>query len=220
MSDVLVLDATEDMQSIWRALESAGFRVSYSYAEDMSGASPPSAQVAVLNLCGRADGPSALARCAEVFRSTDAAVLVVVHAHEVAQLDAAGRFDDFFVFPASPPEVVSRVRRAARRRTGVEERNTLEAGALRIDLDGYKAYVDERPVDLTFKEYQLLRFLMTNRTKVFTREALLDRVWGYDFYGGARTVDVHIRRLRSKIETHGHRFIETVRSVGYRFQVA
>ena len=76
------------------------------------------------------------------------------------------------------------------------------------------------PVELTFKEYELLRFLATQPDRVFTREALLDKVWGYDFYGGARTVDVHIRRLRSKLEIGGHTFIETVRSVGYRFHAS
>ena len=82
-----------------------------------------------------------------------------------------------------------------------------------------KAYVGGRPIDLTYKEVELLRFLATNQDKVFTREALLNRVWGYDFYGGARTVDVHIRRLRSKIEDRTHSFIETVRNVGYRFHL-
>ena len=71
---------------------------------------------------------------------------------------------------------------------------------------------------MTYKEYELLRFLALNEGKVCTREMLLNRVWGYDFYGGARTVDVHIRRLRSKIEDRHHTFIETVRNVGYRFQ--
>ena len=83
-------------------------------------------------------------------------------------------------------------------------------------MANYKVFVGQQPVSLTFKEFELLRFLMMNRGKVFTREALLNRVWGYEYYGGARTVDVHIRRLRSKIET-GAVYIETVRNVGYRF---
>ena len=71
---------------------------------------------------------------------------------------------------------------------------------------------------LTFKEYELLKFLARTSGRVFTREALLNRVWGYDYYGGDRTVDVHIRRLRSKIEDSSHTFIETVRNIGYRFR--
>jgi len=73
-------------------------------------------------------------------------------------------------------------------------------------------------IPLTFKEYELLKLLATNPGKVFNREALLNRVWGYDYYGGDRTVDVHIRRLRSKIEDATHNFIETVRNIGYRFR--
>ena len=75
-------------------------------------------------------------------------------------------------------------------------------------------------MELTFKEYELLRFLTNNRDRVFNRETLLSKVWGYDFYGGARTVDVHIRRLRSKIEDRHRTFIETVRNVGYRFRAS
>ena len=115
--------------------------------------------------------------------------------------------------------VAARVRRAIWLKSGVESDNTLSAGDLRLDLANYKVYVSGRPIELTYKEYELLRFLATNQDKVFTREALLNRVWGYDFYGGARTVDVHIRRLRSKIEDRAHTFIETVRNVGYRFHL-
>ena len=86
-----------------------------------------------------------------------------------------------------------------------------------LDLGNYKVFVAGQLVTLTYKEYELLRFLAQNKDKVFTREALLNRVWGYDYYGGARTVDVHIRRLRSKLEDNEHTFIETVRNVGYRF---
>ncbi len=75
-------------------------------------------------------------------------------------------------------------------------------------------------VELTFKEYELLKFLARDRGRVFTREALLNKVWGYDYFGGDRTVDVHVRRLRSKIELSGQTFIETVRNIGYRFKKA
>ena len=128
-------------------------------------------------------------------------------------------FDDFFVYPTIAEEVTARVRRAIWLKSGVESDNTLRAGDLMVDLANYKVWISGKPVDLTYKEYELLRFLATNRDKVFTREALLNRVWGYDFYGGARTVDVHIRRLRSKIEERGVTFIETVRNVGYRFHI-
>src|SRR5207302_654736 len=116
-------------------------------------------------------------------------------------------------------ELVARVRVALRRRTNVDAQNALRCGDLVIDLANYKVTVAGTSVELTYKEYELLRFLMGNPAKVFTREQLLNRVWGYDYYGGARTVDVHIRRLRSKIEVRpGDHFIDTVRNVGYRFK--
>jgi len=94
----------------------------------------------------------------------------------------------------------------------------IKCGDLVIDLAKCQVSVGIRLVTLTFREYQLLKFLAGNQGKVFTRDALLDKVWGWDYYGGDRTVDVHIRRLRSKIEDRNHSFIETVRNIGYRFK--
>jgi two-component system, OmpR family, alkaline phosphatase synthesis response regulator PhoP len=85
-----------------------------------------------------------------------------------------------------------------------------------LNLETYQAVIEKRPLDLTYMEYELLKFLSTHPGKVFTRETLLSRVWGYEYYGGARTVDVHIRRLRAKLGEE-HNLIHTVRSVGYRF---
>ena len=107
-------------------------------------------------------------------------------------------------------------------RTGQSMRpDIIEYGPLMLNLETYQAVVAGRVLDLTYMEYELLRFLAGHPAKVFTRETLLSRVWGYEYYGGARTVDVHIRRLRAKLgEEHAH-LIQTVRSVGYRFgQVA
>ena len=107
-------------------------------------------------------------------------------------------------------------------RTGQSMRpDIIEYGPLMLNLETYQAAVAGRVLDLTYMEYELLRFLAGHPAKVFTRETLLSRVWGYEYYGGARTVDVHIRRLRAKLgEEHAH-LIQTVRSVGYRFgQVA
>jgi DNA-binding response OmpR family regulator len=95
--------------------------------------------------------------------------------------------------------------------------DVIEFGPLQLNLETYQAAVAGRVLDLTYMEYELLRFLAAHPTKVFTRETLLSRVWGYEYYGGARTVDVHVRRLRAKLgEEHAH-LIQTVRSVGYRF---
>jgi DNA-binding response OmpR family regulator len=96
----------------------------------------------------------------------------------------------------------------------------IKAGDLTIDPIRCEAELDGRLLALTFKEYQLLKLLATNNGKVFTRESLLNEIWGYDYYGGDRTVDVHIRRLRSKIEDPVHTFVDTVRNIGYKFKAA
>jgi DNA-binding response OmpR family regulator len=130
-------------------------------------------------------------------------------------------YDDFCVLPARPEELVARLQHLFWR-TGQSMRpDIIEYGPLMLNLETYQAAVSGRVLDLTYMEYELLRFLAGHPAKVFTRETLLSRVWGYEYYGGARTVDVHIRRLRAKLgEEHAH-LIQTVRSVGYRFgQVA
>jgi DNA-binding response OmpR family regulator len=126
--------------------------------------------------------------------------------------------DDFSLLPYKPLEVITRIRRLLREGPGAESRDLVRCGDLSLDLAKYEMYVEGKPVDLTFKEFELLRFLATHPGRVYTRETLLSQVWGYDYYGGARTVDVHIRRLRSKIEDANHTFIETVRNVGYMFK--
>lgn len=123
--------------------------------------------------------------------------------------------DDFVLPPVRAEEVLVRLRIAAIRR-GPEPSHLLAAGALSLDAEGFCAYVAGRPLDLTYKEFELLRFLLVNRGKVVSRQAILNHVWGYDFYGGLRTVDAHIRRLRSKISSHAPDAIETIRNVGYR----
>jgi len=149
-----------------------------------------------------------------------AAVLAVVGASQIETYDVSLGFGDFLIHPVDTPELLLRVRQALWRagKMPTEGENVIRCGDLALDTNRYEVYVAGHPIDLTYKEFELLRFLATNQGKVFTREVLLNRVWGYDYFGGARTVDVHIRRLRSKIEDRGHMFIETVRNVGYRFR--
>jgi DNA-binding response OmpR family regulator len=126
--------------------------------------------------------------------------------------------DDFLVKPYDPDELAARVRRLLKRAKGVDLGETIRVGDLVIDLARCEVSVSGRPVELVFREYELLKFLTAHPGRVYTRDTLLNKVWGYDFYGGDRTVDVHIRRLRSKIEDAEHTFIDTVRNVGYRFR--
>jgi DNA-binding response OmpR family regulator len=126
-------------------------------------------------------------------------------------------FDDFVVAPVQPEELAARLRHHLAIRGTLTAAAIVEHDELTINLETYQAAIAGRVLDLTYMEYELLRFLATNPTRVFTRETLLSRVWGYEYYGGARTVDVHVRRLRAKLgEEHAH-LIHTVRSVGYRF---
>jgi two-component system alkaline phosphatase synthesis response regulator PhoP len=126
-------------------------------------------------------------------------------------------FDDFCLFPLQPGELEARLKHLFWRTGRGTRPELIEYGPLVLNLETYQAAIDGRPLDLTYMEYELLRFLATHPGKVFTREMLLSRVWGYEYYGGARTVDVHIRRLRAKLSEEHAALIQTVRSVGYRF---
>ncbi|HET7236715.1 MAG TPA: response regulator transcription factor [Actinomycetota bacterium] len=142
-------------------------------------------------------------------------VLVVVERRDLERFHWEELADDL-LYPGAP-EAEIRLRLAmARRRSGGGEGSTVRLGPIALDVDGYRATVDGRPFDLTFKEFELLRFLAERPGRVFTRPALMREVWGYDFYGGTRTVDVHVRRLRAKLGPEHEGLIETVRGVGYR----
>ncbi|MGH9138158.1 MAG: winged helix-turn-helix domain-containing protein [Acidimicrobiales bacterium] len=126
-------------------------------------------------------------------------------------------FDDFCVLPLQRRELDARLKHLFWRTGGGTRPELVEYGPLALNLETYQAACDARPLDLTYMEYELLKFLASHPGKVFTRETLLSRVWGYEYYGGARTVDVHIRRLRAKLGEEHANLIQTVRSVGYRF---
>jgi two-component system alkaline phosphatase synthesis response regulator PhoP len=126
-------------------------------------------------------------------------------------------FDDLCVGPVRSRELDARLKHLFWRTGGGTRPELIEYGPLVLNLETYQAAVSGRPLDLTYMEYELLKFLASHPGKVFTRETLLSRVWGYEYYGGARTVDVHIRRLRAKLGEEHANLIQTVRSVGYRF---
>jgi DNA-binding response OmpR family regulator len=126
-------------------------------------------------------------------------------------------YDDFCLHPFQPKELDARLKHLFWRTGRGTRPDLIEYGPLLLNLETYQAAVDDRPLDLTYMEYELLKFLASHPGKVFTREVLLNRVWGYEYYGGARTVDVHVRRLRAKLGEEHVSLIQTVRSVGYRF---
>jgi DNA-binding response OmpR family regulator len=126
--------------------------------------------------------------------------------------------NDFVIEPCETEEISFRVEKALKKTYAVESKDLIRIGNLVIDLARREVTLDGKTLSLTFTEYELLVFLAANSGRAFTREALLNKIWGYDYYGGDRTVDVHIRRLRSKIEWGKQPFIETVRGTGYRFK--
>ena len=126
-------------------------------------------------------------------------------------------FEDFCLSPFHPREFDARLRHLLFATGATATAEVVTSGPLALNLETYQATVDGRPLDLTYMEYELLKFLAQHPGRVFTREVLLSRVWGYEYYGGARTVDVHVRRLRAKLGEEHANLIDTVRSVGYRF---
>ena len=144
-------------------------------------------------------------------------LLVLVNGSQLVDLELReDLYDDFCLSPFHPRELEARLKHLLWRSGKGARPELVEHGPLVLNLETYQAVIEKRPLDLTYMEYELLKFLATHPGKVFTRETLLSRVWGYEYYGGARTVDVHIRRLRAKLGEE-HNLIHTVRSVGYRF---
>lgn len=143
--------------------------------------------------------------------------LVVTSPSILSRFDYCRLADDIVLSPFNAEELEARLRILSWRLSKVDPSHRVTAGELVINLATYEVSLAGAPVDLTFKEYELLRYLATHRRRVHSRRELLSRVWGEDYYGGARTVDVHIRRIRAKIEQGGREYIQTVRGVGYRF---
>jgi DNA-binding response OmpR family regulator len=147
-------------------------------------------------------------------------LLAVVTEGGLTALSADWGIDDVLVDSAGPAEVEARFRLAVGRHTQVDEIDgggAITAGALTIDEGTYTVRLRGKALDLTYKEFELLKYLAQHPGRVFTRAQLLQEVWGYDYFGGTRTVDVHVRRLRAKLGTEHETLIGTVRNVGYRF---
>jgi DNA-binding response OmpR family regulator len=171
-------------------------------------------------VCADGDPEGAFGMC-RALRKRDAPfepVLLLVSGAQFGELELReDLFDDFCLSPFHPQELEARLRHLYWRAGRGPRPEVVAYGDLVLNLETYQAGVGARPLDLTYMEYELLKFFVTHPGKVFTREQLLSRVWGYEYYGGARTVDVHVRRLRAKLGEEHASLIQTVRSVGYRF---
>ncbi|WP_334172313.1 winged helix-turn-helix transcriptional regulator [Sinomonas sp.] len=146
-----------------------------------------------------------------------APLLLILTEGGMAAVSSAWAVDDIVLESAGPAEIEARIRLAMSRSAHVEEPETeIRAAGVVIDEASYTARVNGEALNLTFKEFELLKYLAQHPGRVFTRQQLLTEVWGYDYYGGTRTVDVHVRRLRAKLGPDHEGLIGTVRNVGYR----
>ena len=146
----------------------------------------------------------------------DKPVLVVMSEGGLAALKATWGFEDWLLPHASPAELETRLRLVSERAAARRPQRAANVGDLVVDEDSYQVRLRGQPLDLTYKEFELIKALANAPNRVFTRELLLQEVWGYDYFGGSRTVDVHVRRLRAKLGPEYEQMIVTVRGVGYK----
>ena len=180
---------------------------------------PPSAtDLVVFDVEQCASDPGKLCRWLKRERTVkDLPLLLLITEAHFGRVDVQWGMDDYLTLPVTAARLAERLKFLLWKRDRIETKNGFSHGGLVVDFERYEVHVRGQPVDLTYKEFELLKFLVTHPGRVFTREELLDKVWGYDYYGGTRTVDVHVRRLRAKIEIGGASYVETVRNVGYKF---
>jgi DNA-binding response OmpR family regulator len=172
------------------------------------------------------DGRRELAQARDLCRlirttGSDQPVILIATEGGLAVVAADWAMDDVILESAGPAEIDARIRVAigklARRDANDGDAHIIRSGEVVVDETTYTAKLGGRVLDLTFKEFELLKYLAQHPGRVFTRDQLLQEVWGYDYFGGTRTVDVHVRRLRAKLGTDNESLIGTVRNVGYRF---
>ena len=217
MASILVLSSDEG-SSVLPALSLLSHRVRTIPAEPAALVNAPTADIVVVDARHDLAGAKALCRILTT-TGLSAALLVAVHEGGMPALNSEWGFDDVVLSGAGPGEVDARIRLLTTKASKDPTDQMISTSGVTIDEVSYQAKVNGRALDLTFKEFELLRFLAGHPQRVFTREQLLSEVWGYDYFGGTRTVDVHVRRLRAKLGDM-ESLIGTVRNVGYRFTVA
>ena len=217
MATLLLL--TNDMHAsseILPALELLHHQVRVAQAEATALLDAPSADVILLDARRDLVGARSLCRLIET-TGKEAPLLVVVSEGGLAALSSDWGFDDLLLASAGPAEVDVRLRLAMTPATPSGVDPLIQSGNIIIDEAGYSAKLNGVQLDLTYTELELLKYLAQHPGRVFSRQQLLSDVWGYDYYGGTRTVDVHVRRLRAKLGTEHESLIGTVRHVGYKF---
>jgi DNA-binding response OmpR family regulator len=214
MAQILLLSASADGSAL-PALDLLSHRVRVIPAEPASLVSAPVADLVFLDARKDLVGSKSLAKVL-LTTGMSAPLILVVTEGGLPAINAEWGAADIILDSAGPGEIDARIRVALGRGKLREQGGPISSSGVVIDEASYSAKVHGKPMDLTFKEFELIRFLAQHPGRVFTREQLLSEVWGYDYFGGTRTVDVHIRRLRAKLGDL-EALIGTVRNVGYRF---
>lgn len=217
MATLLLL--TNDMHAsseILPALDLLPHQVKVAQAEATALLDAPPADVILLDARRDLVGARSLCRLIET-TGKEAPLLVVVSEGGLAALSADWGFDDILLNTAGPAEVDVRIRLATSPSASSIGEPLIQTGNIVIDEAGYSAKLNGAQLDLTYTEFELLKYLAQHPGRVFSRQQLLSDVWGYDYFGGTRTVDVHVRRLRAKLGPEYESVIGTVRNVGYRF---
>ena len=219
MSSLLLLtNALQPSAEVLPALGLLLHNIRVAPAEGPALVDMPGADVILVD--GRRELPQARSLC-QLLHSTGPGcpILLIVTEGGLAAVTAEWGVDDVLLDTAGPAEVEARLRLATGRRQSAADDGPMEIrnGPLSVDEATYSARLKGRVLDLTFKEFELLKYLAQHPGRVFTRAQLLQEVWGYDYFGGTRTVDVHVRRLRAKLGTEHEQMIGTVRNVGYKF---
>lgn len=216
MADLLLISDREDeIPAFLDALTQGGHRVTQRTADDLTPLGIDPAAVIVNAAKDLTRGRDA---CRAV-RARDERIAIIALVSEDT-IDAIGPdwgIDSFAVWPTRPDEMLARIRLALQGQV-VDTAGAVRVGDLTIDPETYQVRLRARPLDLTYKEFQLLLFLAQRPGRVFSRQQLLQEVWGYDFFGGTRTVDVHVRRLRAKLGAEHEGMIGTIRNVGYKLE--
>lgn len=216
MAQLLILTPAVEAE-VLPALSLLSHRTRQIPAEPAALITAPPADLIMLD--ARQDLASAKSLC-KILQTTGITVplLLILTEGGLTAVSAEWGVDDVILETAGPAELDARIRLTLGRLANDKSTSKISASGVVIDEASYSAKVQGRPLDLTFKEFELLRFLATHPSRVFTREQLLSEVWGYDYFGGTRTVDVHVRRLRAKLGDL-ESLIGTVRNVGYRFNL-
>ena len=216
MAKLLIYTADESLgDALERALRREGHFCSTVVEEEsaLSGIKAHGLSLVLLD-----DAP-ALPKVPEIRKWTTLPILLMSETGRLINISTPFQPDDIITKPIREEELILRVKKLCLKRDSGN--NSIEVNAnkegLSVDEDRYEIRLDGEIIDLTFREFELLKHLIQNPERVFDREQLLNLVWGFDYIGGPRTVDVHVRRIRSKIEAKGRNYIKTIRNVGYKF---